>query len=157
MNPSVRAPWLRVLNVWISLGALLIGGCGSGSGNLLPVTGTVGLEGKSGDEKFLDGGSVAFHPDARRGNRSQDIPVATIVNGKYELSTRGKRGAPPGWYKVVVICDNFAGGKVPPKGATAEMPRSVIRREYTQASSTPLEKEVVANPSAGAYDLQLKK
>jgi hypothetical protein len=140
------------LSICFGLTLALAGGCGSGQGNLVPVAGIVTLDGEQ-----LPGGSVSFHPDASRGNTSQEIPVGTIVNGKYELSTRSQRGAPPGWYQVVVISDNFSGSKAPPKGATAELPKSVIHLKYTQPGTTPLTREVTAQPPPKAYDLEVSR
>jgi hypothetical protein len=145
-----RARW--ALSVCLGLSLALAGGCGSRSGNLLPVSGVVTLDGQQ-----LEGGGVSFHPDTTRGNNSQEQPVGTIVNGKYELTTRGQRGAPPGWYKVVVISDNFSGNKAPPKGPTAELPKSVLHLKYTQPATTPLTREVAAQPPPHAYDLEVTR
>jgi hypothetical protein len=135
------------------LGATLclgFAGCGSAGDGLVPVAGTVTVDGN-----LLEAGSVTFIPDAGQGNLSQDLPVGTITNGKYELATRNRRGAPPGAYKVTVTATNFSGNNPPAKGATAEAPRSLLPLRYGNAGSTPLHKEVVETPAEGAYDLQL--
>lgn len=151
LRPS--RPWRRFPNRWgacLTALALLAGGCGSGDSGLVPVAGAVTVGGAP-----LDAGSVTFLPDASRGNTSQDVPVGTVSKGRYELTTRNKKGAPPGAYKVIVVSDNLSGDNPPPKGATAEMPRSKINPRYGDPAGTPLRKDVTAKPAEGAYDLDL--
>jgi len=46
---------------------------------------------------------VLFQPDASKGNHSPFEPAGTIdEEGTYTLLTKDKKGAPPGWYKIVV-------------------------------------------------------
>src|SRR4051812_40534827 len=87
------------------LAALLTGGvvfvaagCADGE-KLAPVAGKVTVDGKP-----LTSGSVSFRPDASQGNSSQHQPTGTIdAEGNYELFVPpAKKGAPLGWYKVVV-------------------------------------------------------
>jgi hypothetical protein len=129
----------------VLLGA--VSGCGSGG--LVPVSGTVKLEGKS-----LREGTVAFYPDESKGNQSQDMPTGEISDGKYEVYTNSKKGAPPGAYKVVVTA--FAS---PPekKGGTAEIPKSLLASKYQDKATTPLAVEVSSSSKPGAYDLTLTK
>ena len=137
--------------LWVFVGALLASGCGSG-GNLLPVSGTVTLDGQP-----LKAGDVQFHPEGSQ-NPSQEMPIGHIKDGKYELTTRGKKGAPPGKYKVVVLANQFSDeGAKRPAAATKEMPKSLINNKYSTAATTPLSKEVVASPAPDAYDLKLTK
>jgi hypothetical protein len=95
---------------------------------------------------------VSFRPDPARGNTSQHHPTGEIdANGNYELYTVGKKGAPPGWYKVLVLADlNQKSGPVHP-----EMPRWAVHLKYTRPESTDLFVEVVEKPAPGAYDLNL--
>jgi len=138
--------------VWVFASALLACGCSSGS-NLLPVAGSVTVDGKP-----LPVGSVAFQPQAGAGDANQEVPVGKIVEGKYELTTHGKKGAPPGKYKVVVVSNNFSGDNPPkPTGGTMPVPKSFINVKYSTAATTPLSLEVVANPAPNAYDLQVTK
>jgi hypothetical protein len=53
-------------------------------------------------------------------------------------------------YKVVVTA--FADLPAQ-KGATAEMPKSLIPTKYTDRATTPLSVEVSIDPKPGAYDL----
>jgi hypothetical protein len=120
---------------------------------LVPVSGAVTLDGKP-----LPVGDVTFQPAAGLGDANQEVPVGKIRDGKYELSTRGKKGAPLGKYKVVVVSNNFSGDNSPrPRGGTNEPPKSFINLKYTSAATTPLSKEVVDKPAPDAYDLQVTK
>jgi hypothetical protein len=81
---------------------LAASGCGdaSGVGKTFPVAGRITLDGEP-----LTAAStvVLFKPDAAKGNASPWEPTGTVDGqGNYTLHTKGKRGAPPGWYKVVV-------------------------------------------------------
>src|SRR5437588_5719848 len=77
-------------------------GCGddSGVGKTFPVEGRVTINQEPLTAKST---VVLFKPDAAKGNTSTFEPVGTVdENGNYTLMTQGKKGAPPGWYKVVV-------------------------------------------------------
>jgi hypothetical protein len=130
-------------------------GCTGDSGPALyPVAGTVSLQGKT-----LRSGTVSFRPDAARGNQTRHLPHGTIgADGRYELQTGRRKGAPPGWYKILVFADNLS-ADFPPrkKGGTAEPVRSLVHARYLDAQRTDLAVKVVAEPEAGAYDLNLKK
>jgi hypothetical protein len=133
--------------------ALLAAGCGGG--NTHPVSGMVTIDGTPLSAR---NGLVTFVPDRAKGNAAEDEPAGTVDDrGRYTLYTKGRRGAPPGWYKVVVT------GLVdaPPAAAKGPLtqrpaPKSVVPARYGRAETTPLEVEVVASPTAGAYDLTLK-
>ena len=87
-------------------------GCARNDGDtFLPVSGRVLLNGR-----LLNVGTVSFRPDASKGNKSMHVPNGTIdAEGNYELITINKKGAPTGWYKVVVFADANAdpSGKPP--------------------------------------------
>ena len=131
---------------------LVLATMGCNSGGLVPVTGSVTMEGTA-----LKTGSVTLYPDESKGNTSQEISTGEIVDGKYEIFTNRKRGAPPGAYKVVVVSTNYSGGAGPQKGATAEPPISFIADKYGNKQSTPLSFEVIKNAAAGTYDLKVTK
>jgi hypothetical protein len=131
---------------------LLGGGCGRGDDldKLVPVRGKVLLDGRP-----LTAGSVSFRPDASRGNTSQHQPYGILDGqGNYELKTANRRGAPPGWYKAVVISQEIApeGKRAGPLGA-----KSRINPKYARPQTTDLTVEVVANPGPNAYDLRVRK
>lgn len=115
-------------------------------GRTVAVKGKVMLDGKA-----VDHGSVAFWPDAAKGNTSKYESVGVIdKDGNYTLSTRNKPGAPPGAYKVTVVIQSTADSTDPTK-AKLESPAI-----YRTKEKTPLSIEVVEKPAAGAYDLNVK-
>lgn len=129
---------------------LLLSACNSdpaGVGKTVPVVGSINVGGKP-----LTVGTIAFMPNRQKGNMIPHIPGSEIDDdGTYSLVTATKPGAPPGWYRVVIVAterpnpnDPFANRK------------SFIDNRYGTAEKTPLEIEVVENPAPGAYDLSLK-
>src|SRR6516162_7874588 len=91
---------------------------------LLRVSGCVKVAGKP-----LKLGWVTFYPDESRGNRSSRLPVGEITSdGTYELSTNGKAGAPPGFYKIVVAASEEPLPVKPPRNrdGTAWKPKWLI-------------------------------
>jgi hypothetical protein len=96
---------------------------------------------------------VSFRPDAARGNASGHHPTGEIVNGTFELYTARQKGAPPGWYKVLVFSDeNSTQG-----GLRPVMPRWATHAKYTSEQTTDLFVEVVEKPAPEAYDLHLSR
>ena len=147
MRPTRRQPgtYLAVLLI----GGAVFGfvGCGSEEGEkLAPVTGKLTVDGKP-----LTSGSVSFRPDGSKGNASQHQPNGAIdPGGKFVLSVPpARKGAPPGWYRVVITAlDDPQPGK-PLK--------SFIDMKYSDEKTTPLTIEVIANPEAGRYDFNLRR
>lgn len=136
--------------------ALLAAGCGdsSGVGRTVPVSGRITVGGAP-----LTAAStvVLFKPDAARGNTSPWEPTGTVDGeGKYTLNTRGRRGAPPGWYKVIVTAVE-ARAIEPTKGPRTKLPipKTLVPARYGQAVTTPLAVEVVDGPAPDAYDLKI--
>lgn len=135
---------------WVVASAALAAGCGGDEGpKLVPVSGTVTLDGNP-----LPDVAVTFHPDQAKGNKSGLIPAATAnAQGKYELEASAKKGAEVGWYKVLVIASSPQ-----PKGG--EMPQVVpppFNKKYMDAETTDLSIEVKADATPGSYDLKLAK
>jgi len=146
---ALRAPAIALIVV------ALVAGCGDGVGKTYPVSGTVFIGAAPLDAKSA---TVMFVPDRTKGNTSSFEPGATVDStGHYTVFTKNQRGAPPGWYKVVVT----GIAEAPPpesKGPLTKRPapKSLVPAKYGRAATTPLEIEVVANPATGAYDLNLK-
>jgi hypothetical protein len=138
----------RLLFALLACGwAVLPAGCGSKSGTPA-VTGKVTVAGKP-----LTTGSVSFRPDKAKGNTSPHEPGGDIdAQGNYKLYTAGKEGAPPGWYKVVVVATE----PLDPKNPYAP-PRSFLHSRYNSAETSGLAVQVVDNPAPGAYDLKLTR
>jgi hypothetical protein len=149
--------WKRLCLETVSIVALLAAGCGddSGVGRTLPVRGLITLN----DEPLTaESTTVLFKPDAGLGNTSRFEPAGTVdADGYYTLLTKGKSGAPPGWYRVIVTA--LAEDPIHPKGPRRHRPvaQSLLPAKYGQRKTTDLTIEVVENPAPGAYDLKLKK
>ena len=146
----------RVLS-GLLLGALAAG-CGdaSGVGPTFRVTGKVTFNDAPLTAKNT---VIVFKPDAARGNTSPFESAGTVdADGNYSLTTRGKNGAPPGWYKVVVTAREEA-EPVHPKGPQRHRPvsKSLLPAKYGQAQTSGLSIEVVEGPAPGAYDLKLTR
>jgi len=147
MNATSRQPG-RCLGALLIGGAIFaLGGCAAGGGEgLAPVSGKVTVDGKP-----LTTGSVSFRPDASKGNTSQHHPNGTIdAEGNYELFVPpARKGAPPGWYTVVVTAldDPWPGKPL----------KSFIDMKYSEEKTSPLKIEVVAKPEPGRYDVKLTK
>jgi hypothetical protein len=131
-------------------------GCGdsSGVGRTVPVSGKVLLDNAPWTATTT---IVLFKPDGSRGNTSPFEPTGTVNSeGIYTLTTRGKNGAPPGWYRAVVT----ARGEAPPAhpnnpGPHRPVAQSLLPARYGLAETSGLSIEVVENPDPGAYDLKL--
>jgi predicted small lipoprotein YifL len=76
--------------------AIALTGCGSKGPTLLPVTGSVTVDGKP-----ANGATLIFHPTDKE---MKLIPAATTdENGKFQLATSAKVGVPAGAYDVTVV------------------------------------------------------
>jgi hypothetical protein len=139
-------PFLRGLATAVF--GMTLAGCGSPTDKLLPVVGTVTLAGKP-----LTKGTVVFHPDKERGNATPHEPRGQIDGqGRYEMVTAGQPGVPPGHFKVCVLAVKQASNPNDPYSKT----EFLVDRRYVDASKTPLEVEVAADPPAGRYDFNVK-
>jgi hypothetical protein len=132
-------------------------GCGdkSGVGLTYPVRGKVTL---NGQPLSVESAIVLFKPDTSKGNTSPFEPTGVVdKDGNYAVKTQGKRGAPPGWYRVIVTAtDSIAEPAKDPKKGHPH-PRSLVPAKYGLAKTTDLFVEVVEDPLPGAFDLKLKK
>jgi hypothetical protein len=115
---------------------------------LAPVAGKITVNGAP-----LRSGGVTFRPDAEKGNLTQHIPVGTVdAEGRYELMSATKKGAPLGWYRVAVSAQE----PIDPKNPYAP-PKHLVNPKYSDAATSGLAVEVVANAGPGAYDLEVTK
>jgi hypothetical protein len=138
--------------------ALTIVGCAPTAPKLVPVAGRITVAGQP-----VPLGSVQFRADPARGNHSMEVPVSAIrPDGGYDLETGGQRGAPLGWWRVLVIADNFRADNPPPSPVWPKFPpgyqppRPLVHERYLRFHDTDLSVEVVENPEEGAYELTLK-
>ena len=137
-----RVLWLGVTALATGLVLYLQQGpSGATVGSVVPVSGRVTV-----DDEPLEEGTVTFIPDPQKGNTSRFFPTGKVQMGSYELSTQGKRGAPPGWYKVIVIPQTLWVGRPPP---------APFERRFSHPDRTPLAVEVVSSVGQGIYDLRL--
>jgi hypothetical protein len=144
---SIRVRWLVSTAFGLIVTAGLIG-CGKEGPTLVPVAGTVTVDGAP-----IAGAGVSFRPDASKGNKAGYNPGgSTDAEGKYELIAAAKPGAPPGWYKVLVFPPSTAPGAEPPKVSPPS-----YNKKYMDAEATDLSFEVKAGAAPGAYDIKLTK
>ena len=157
MSATLFCPLRRFLHLIFAL--LLViptSGCGdaSGVGRTFPVSGKLTLDNEPFTAKTT---MVWFKPDASKGNTSVFEPAGTVdAAGNYKLTTKGKNGAPPGWYQVVVTAREDA-APVHPQGPKTHRPvaKSLLPSKYGQPQTSGLAIEVVEKPAPGAYDLKL--
>ena len=131
----------RVLAIFCGASLPLVAGCGGPS--VVPVSGVATVDGKP-----LEGFVVTFVPDAAKGhNIEMDCSAKLGKEGQYSLSTDDRydqyKGAPPGWYKVVIWSNDDK--PIP------------VNQKFQSAHTTELAVEVVADPAPGAYDLKFTK
>lgn len=137
--------------------ALILTGCGPAAVKLYPVVGRVVVENQP-----VPSGSIQLRADPSRGNTSHEVPVGTILpDGRFELTTGERKGAPAGWWKVVVVADNFRVFDPPPSPVWPkfpegwEPPKPLVHARYLSAGTTDVSVEVVAEPDEDAYLLKL--
>ncbi len=140
-----RTAWVRGSGLLALAAAALAVGC-KGEDPLPPVAGTVTV-----NSRPVPSGTVTFYPDASKGNASPHLPTGIIEpDGRFEICLpEDKKGAPPGWYRVVVFAAND-----PQPGKPTKF---FVSKKYTDRGTTPLSVEVVANPEPGRYDFKLDK
>lgn len=137
----LRSRWSQLLALLVLLAA---SGCG-GVGKCHPVEGRILL----GDQPLTGmSGMVLFVPDRDKGNASSFRAAGPIdAEGRYKLTTLGKVGAPPGWYKVLV---NSVTAGTDDREVDTQL---AVHSRYSGEKTTPLSVEVTAAKGQGAYDL----
>jgi hypothetical protein len=129
-------------------------GCGdsSGVGKTFPVSGRITFK----DQPWVaETTMIVLKPDRSKGNKTPFEPLGVVdEQGIYTVTTKGKDGAPPGWYKVLVTA---AGDyQEHPKAKNRHPgPRSLLPAKYGQEKTSDLAVEVVERPAPNAYDLKL--
>ena len=131
---------------------LFITGTDTGVGKTYPVIGKLTFDNQP---VTAESTTVLFKPDASKGNTSPFEPAGTVdEDGNFTLITKGKSGAPLGWYKVIVTAVEGP-TKQPKNPRQRAVARSLLPAKYGQAKTTDLAVEVVENANPGAYDLKL--
>jgi hypothetical protein len=160
MPRSKRCSRLQCL---ATLSALWFGwalvGCGGDSVDVVPVSGQVMVDGEPLRAKS---GNVTFVPDKAKGNTTTFEPSGYLdENGNYTLYyAQGKKGAPPGWYKIQVTASRQQGDQpleTPRPRGGPPPPPPLFNNKFTRSTTSGLEVEVVKDAAAGAYDLKLTK
>jgi hypothetical protein len=116
---------------------LLLAVVGCGGKKLIPITGTVTLDGQPVDEAV-----IVFVPETQPGDTSTGRSQS---DGTFSLRTGKADGAVPGAYKVVINKYDTS--------PTAKGKKSVLPRIYASAKTTPLQCTV---PHDGPVLLELK-
>jgi hypothetical protein len=132
-------------------------GCGDASGvKTLPVTGRIMVDGRPLNARNA---TVIFKPDQSKGNQTPCEPYGTVdENGKYTLFVAAdKKGAPAGWYKVIVVAFEAPAADRRRPGDPAKHHRLLVNRRYGDPKTSKLVVEVLEDPKPGAYDLILAK
>lgn len=143
-----------ISSVWIGIACV---GCGVAPPKLVPVRGKVLVEGEP-----VTFGTISFRPDAKRGNTSMEQPGGSIgPDGSFELMSAEKPGALPGWYRVLVMADNFQVIDPPPSPVWPNYPEGFLKKplvndRYLYFHKTDLSVEVRDDAPPDAYTLQLK-
>jgi len=148
MCPGRVCCWLIIGGLAVALMGLCVG-CGKDSDidKLLPVSGKVRYQAEP-----LTTGTVILVPDAAKGNTTKHEPRGPIDDqGNYRVTTAGRPGAPPGWYKVAVIAT-----QPPNPNKPYAVTGSLLPRKYGDASTSGLAIEIREEPADGDYDLVLK-
>jgi hypothetical protein len=102
---------MRTLRRCACWGLVLLLGCGRGDVPLAPVQGQVLYHGQP-----LHGGTIVFTPDPERGGHGPQALAEITSEGRFLLSTEGRKGATPGWHRVTIApsrADRSAG--LPPR------------------------------------------
>lgn len=148
---SRRRSWSYFVATAIASLLFSISGCGAQDDGpkLAPVIGKVLVDGEP-----LPGAGVSFRPDVSKGNKAPFIPTGTADDeGNYELVTAAKKGAPAGWYKIVIVPPTppITGGEAPQVGPPP------FDQKYANAAETDLSVEVTEELPAPSYDIELSK
>jgi hypothetical protein len=141
----------RIRRAAVGLAALaaLSAGC-SGGDTLVPVEGTVYLDGQPVAAGQNVVGYVVLHADPARGNKNlEDVKGDIGPDGKFTISTRDKAGAAPGWYFVTVEL-----ARTNPSNPYDY--KALIPDKYLDPKQSGLSFEVVPKAEKGRYDLHLE-
>jgi hypothetical protein len=119
---------------WLPLAVLsfLLAGCGKSEEELVPVTGTVLVDGKP-----AAGAAVVLHPADGTGNGTHPLGQVDAA-GNFQLTTvRSGDGAAPGQYKVTLT--QYVSGPVKRGVEGEDAPaKNLIPDKYARAETTPL-------------------
>ena len=139
------------LRVLFCIGGVLASsviGCEKSGPKMIQVEGKVTYKGKP-----VPRGWVTFHPDAKKGNQSMEVPKGDIdPDGTYHVITRLAEGITPGWYHVAVN----AADPIDPKNPYFNKDKWIVPEKYSNPKTSKLEMQIVENPAPGAYDINIE-
>ncbi len=120
---------IQCCSLCLMLIAALLSGCNQSKGErLLPVNGSVLIDGQPPQSKT---GYIMLKADVSKGNNTSLVPAGVIdVDGHYELFTGQRRGAPPGWYKVIVTATTAPPNRIPAQSTTRPVAKSLLPPQY---------------------------
>ena len=114
--------------------AALAWGCGRTPLPLTPVTGKVSYKGFA-----LQGGTIVFAPDSKKGEPGPIAHGRIREDGSYTLYTADNYGATPGWYRVTVLALMPGAGQ---PGDPYPTPQSILPEKYRDPELSLLACEV---------------
>jgi len=121
--------------------------------HLLLVRGQINLGNKPLELLDDDFGKIWLYPNRAKGNDFADIPAGTITeDGSFTITTRGKEGAPAGWYRVVLLANRTRDPEHP-----NQKRKPVIPRAFNNPEETTLEILVEEKEEGFEYDISLFK
>lgn len=145
--------WLGCLGIVAVAAVLASGGCGKRGPALIPVTGTVTLDGQP-----LEGVNVTFMPVA--GAEGEGGIAVTDASGKYELKQfRGTgKGTAAGEYRVTISKVVMADGSPIPadKSAAEVQTKDLLPAKYSDLGATTLTATVKEGGQPINFDLKSK-
>ena len=148
-------------NTWVlfACGATLLTGC---SAQQIPQIHLVTVQGKIlVEDQPVKSGTVSFRPDAKLGNKTMEQPAGTIQeDGSFELFTIDRAGAPPGWYRVMVMADNVITVDPPmspvwPDYPAGFLPKALVHDRYLSFKETDIKVEVKEKIQPEDYVIRL--
>jgi hypothetical protein len=140
--------WKRIGIIGLAGGLLLVcaAGCGDAGPELIPVVGTVRIDGQPATE-----GAVTYRDESSGAFQASGLIQS---DGTYKLMQKDLEGAQAGQYRVVVFVR-----KTPrtPTGEMAGLPAIIVNQKFTNPNTTPLRIEVKKDAPAGHYDLAVTR
>ena len=138
----------RAIGGAVVAGVLLVSaaGCGESGPELIPVVGTVRIDGRPATE-----GAVTY-----RHASSGAFEASGLIqpDGTYKLMQNNQEGAQVGTYRIVVFVR-----KTPktPTGEMAGLPAIIVNQKFTNPNTTPLSVDVKKDAPSGQYDLAVSR
>lgn len=137
---SVRKLSSSVVVTLLFVITLTLLGCGKAGPSLVPVTGSVTVDGKP-----ANGATVIFHPTDKE---QKLIPAAsTDDGGKFKLATSTKVGAPVGSYDITVIWPDPSVQPSPAEklSGTGPTPPDLLGGKYAKKGASGLKTEITSS------------